>query len=367
MTTILKYRANARVRAAIAGLILLGLVIVLGLILSRTMGHDLPSLAKLHDIQPSLITHVYDRNGVLLKEFYNERRMLIPYNKIPPYLIDCLLATEDRKFYDHWGVDIRRIVGATVHNLTRFSLTREGASTLTQQLSRSLFPKVLSPEKSYIRKIKEALTAIKIERTYSKNEILQMYLNQNYFGRGAYGIQAAAQVYFSKDAWDLTLPDCAVLIGLLKAPNRYSPIDHPDRALNRRNIVFNSLVEYGKLSEREADSLKNLPLEIDPNQGDFGKAPYFTELIRQYLFEKYGEEALYSSGMSIYTTLDAGMQAAAENALFAKVDELQKQTVANHRADNPEYTMLATDSTGHTGTKRIYKQIQGMLMAIDNE
>jgi penicillin-binding protein 1A len=367
MTKILKYRANARVRASIAGLIILGLVIVLGLILCRAMGRDLPSLAKLHDIQPSLITHVYDRNGVLLKEFYNERRMLIPYEKIPPYLIDCLLATEDRKFYSHWGVDIRRIVGATVHNLTRFSLTREGASTLTQQLSRSLFPKVLSPEKSYIRKIKEALTAIKIERTYSKNEILQMYLNQNYFGRGAYGIQAAAQVYFSKDAWDLTLPDCAVLIGLLKAPNRYSPIDHPDRALNRRNIVFNSLVEYGKLSEEKADSLKRLPLEIDPNQGDFGKAPYFTELIRQHLFETYGEEALYSSGMSIYTTLDAAMQAAAENALFAKVDELQRQTVANHRADNPDYTMLATDSTGHTGTKRIYKQIQGMLMAVDNE
>ncbi len=363
-----KYRGDARVKSVIAGLILLALILFIGIIVLISLGRDLPSLAKLHDIQPSLITHVYDRNGVLLKEFYNERRMLIPYEKIPPYLVDCLLATEDRKFYSHWGVDIRRIVGATIHNLTRLSLTREGASTLTQQLARSLFPKVLSPEKSYVRKIKEALTAVRIERTYSKNEILQMYLNQNYFGRGAYGIQAAAQVYFGKDAWDLSLSDCAVLIGLLKAPNRYSPIEHPDRALLRRNIVFNSLVEYGKLSEAEADSLKNLPLEIHPSEGDFGKAPYFTELIRQYLFETYGEEALYSSGMSIYTTLDAKMQEAGEKALFAKVDELQKQMQATHSLDNPEYTMVVPDSArGDGATKRVYKQIQGMLMAVDNE
>ncbi len=367
MSKIYKYRGNPRVRAAIAGLLALAMVVVIGLIVARTLGRDLPSLAKLHDIQPSLITHVYDRNGVLLKEFYNERRMLIPYEKIPPYLIDCLLATEDRKFYSHWGVDIRRIVGATIHNLTRLSLTREGASTLTQQLARNLFPTVLSPERSYIRKIKEALTAIKIERTYSKNEILQMYLNQNYFGRGAYGIQAAAQVYFGKDAWELTLSDCAVLVGLLKAPNRYSPIEHPDRALARRNIVFNSLVEYGKLSHDDAEKLKRLPLVVNPNQGDFGKAPYFTELIRQHLLETYGEEALYASGMSIYTTLDANMQAAAERSLFAKVDELQRQTVANHRSDNPEYTMLVPDSTGNGRPKRVYKQIQGMLMAVDNE
>jgi penicillin-binding protein 1A len=368
MSKILKYRANSRIGAMLIGLMILGMVVIIGIVVARTMGRDLPSLAKLHDIQPSLITHVYDRNGTLIKEFYNERRMLIPYNKIPPYLIDCLLATEDRKFYSHWGVDLERIVGATVHNLTRLSLTREGASTLTQQLARNLFPTVLAPsERSYTRKIREALTAIKIERTYSKNEILQMYLNQNYYGRGAYGIQAAAQVYFSKDAWDLTLSDCAVLVGLLKAPNRYSPIEHPDRAIMRRNIVFNSLVEYGKLSEQEADSLKKLPLEVDPNQSDFGKAPYFTELIRQYLLETYGEEALYSSGMSIYTTLDANMQRAAENALFAKVDELQRQTEANHRADNPDYTMLIPDSTGQGGARRVYKQIQGALMAVDNE
>jgi penicillin-binding protein 1A len=367
MTKILKYRPQGKIGFVYIGLALLVITVVIGIITAKALERDLPSLAQLHNIQPSLITRVYDRNGILLKEFYNERRMLIPYNQIPPYLIDCLLATEDRKFYSHWGMDIQRIIGAQIHNIMHLSLTREGASTLTQQLARGLFPNVLSPEKSYIRKIKEALTAIKIERTYSKDEILQMYLNQNYFGRGAYGIQAAAQVYFTKNAWELSLSDCAILIGLLKAPNRYSPIDHPDRALARRNIVFNSLVDYGKLSQAKADSLKKLPLEIDATQGNFGKAPYFTELIRQYLFETFGEEALYSSGMTIYTTLDANMQEAAEKALFSKADEIQKQTESRYSINNPDYTMLVTDSTSNSGKIRVYKQIQGMLMAMDNE
>jgi len=201
------------------GIAFLILSVAVGLIVISSLQSDLPSLAQLHNIQPSLITKVYDRNGELLKEFYQERRILVSFNEIPPYLIDCLLATEDRRFYSHWGIDLKRIFGATASNILKMDLTAEGASTITQQLARKLF---LTPEKNYIRKIKEALTAIKIENTYSKNEILQLYLNQNYFGRGAYGIQAAAQTYFAKDARDLTLSDCALLIGLLKAPNRYS-------------------------------------------------------------------------------------------------------------------------------------------------
>ncbi len=367
MPNVIKYRLKDRKGYIIIGLVTVAVVVVLGLLAASALQRDLPSLARLHNIQPSLITRVYDRNDVLLKEFYNERRMLIPYNQIPPYLVDCLLATEDRKFYSHWGVDIRRIVGATLHNITRFSLTREGASTLTQQLARSLFPDVLSREKSYIRKMKEALTAVSIERSYSKNEILQMYLNQHYFGRGAHGIQAAAQVYFSKNAWELSLQDCAVLVGLLKAPNRYSPIEHPERALMRRNIVFNSLVDFGKLARAEADSLKKLPLDIKPNIGNFGKAPYFTELVRQHLLETYGEEALYASGMSIYTTLDAEMQQAAETALFQRIDELQKSTEERFSITNESYTIFVADSTKSSGGKRVYKQLQGMLMAVDNE
>lgn len=367
MAKIYKYKPTGKAWFVLLGIGLAIGALVIILLTARALENDLPSLAQLHNIKPSLITRVYDRNGILLKEFYNERRILVPYDKIPPYLVDCLLATEDRKFYSHWGVDIQRILGATVHNLARLSLTREGASTLTQQLARSLFPDYLSPEKSYIRKIKEALTAIRIERTYSKNEILQMYLSQNYFGRGAYGIQAAAQTYFSKDAWELTLPDCAVLVGLLKAPNRYSPIEHPDRAQLRRNIVFNSLVDFGKISRAMADSLKQMPLEIHPNQGNVGRAPYFTEMIRQYILETYGEEALYASGMSIYTTLDAGMQDAAEKALFNEIDVLQQQMETRYKLTSTDYTIVVPDTAREGGTTRIYKQIQGDLLAIDNQ
>ncbi|GAF81187.1 unnamed protein product, partial [marine sediment metagenome] len=140
------------------------------------------------------------------------------------------------------------------------------------------------------------MTALKIERTYSKNEILQMYLNHSYFGPGAYGIQAAAQLYFSKDAQDLTLSESAILIGLLKAPSRYSPLDYPDRAVKRRNIVLNSMVDYRRISASMSDSLQQLPLEINPDEGKIASAPYFTEFVRQHIFKEYGEEALYSSG-----------------------------------------------------------------------
>jgi penicillin-binding protein 1A len=296
-------------------------------------------------------------------EYYTERRILIPYSEIPPYLIDCLLATEDRKFYDHWGVDLRRIVGAMAHNISKFNLTAEGASTISQQLARSLF---LTPEKTLTRKIKEALTSIRIERTYSKNEIIQMYLNHHYFGPRAYGIQAASQLYFSKNAQDLTLPESALLIGLLKAPSKYNPLENPDRALERRSIVLNSLVDFGKISRAEADSLKQMPLELSREKNNIGKAPYFTELVRQKILNDYGEEALYSSGMSIYTTLDLGLQMMADSAVKSEVDLQQAAHERYYKIDNPDYTYLVPDTLGGPDSIRAYKKIQGMLFAVDN-
>jgi len=346
------------------GASLITLTVLIGTATVITFLDDLPTPAQLHNIQPRLITRVYDRNGEVLKEFYTERRILIPFNEIPPYLIDCLLATEDRKFYEHWGVDTRRIGGAAIHNIIKFDLTAEGASTITQQLARSLF---LTPEKTIIRKIKEALTAVKIERTYSKNEILQMYLNNSYFGPGAYGIQAASQVYFSKDTRDLTLSESAILIGLLKAPSRYSPLEHPDRAVTRRNIVLNSLADFGRLPEFVADSLMQLPLEISPHIESLGKAPYFTELVRQHILTEYGEDALYSSGLSIYTTLDLGMQEIAEQALYSEIDRRQAEIESFFPPDDEIYTMEIPDTLGGPDKIRVYKQVQGMLMAMDNE
>src|SRR4030067_2424418 len=180
-----------------------------------------PSLEQLHNIEPSLTTTIYDRNGELIHEFYLQRRILVPLKKMPPALIEALLSTEDQRFYKHWGVDAQGILRGLFRNILNGNLTGQGGSTITQQLSRALF---LTREKVISRKIKEALTSIKIERTFSKDEILEMYLNQCNFGRGAYGIQAAAQLYFDKDVEELTLSDCAVLIGLLPAPHRYSPL-----------------------------------------------------------------------------------------------------------------------------------------------
>jgi penicillin-binding protein 1A len=349
---------------AVIGLGLIGSVVIAGIATALILQHDLPSPAQLNNIQPRLITRIYDRNGEVLMEYFTERRILIPYREIPPYLIDCLLATEDRKFYDHWGVDMRRIVGAVVHNIAELNLTAEGASTLSQQLARSLF---LTPEKTLTRKIKEALTSIRIERTYSKNEIIQMYLNHHYFGPRAYGIQAASQLYFSKNAQELDLLECALLIGLLKAPSKYNPLQHPDRALVRRNIVLNSLVDYGKISEEMADSLKQIPLSLNPQKKDIGKAPYFTELVRQRILTEYGEDALYSSGMSIYTTLDLNLQTYADSALWAEIDEQQALHEKYYDIDNKDYTYLIPDTLGGPDSIRVYKQIQGMLFAMDNE
>lgn len=347
------------------GLILLSIII--GLFMYLYFRRDLPSLAQLHNIEPSLITRVYDKDGNLLKEFYNQRRMLVPYNRIPPYLVDCLLAVEDRRFYDHWGVDLRRIFGAFLHNIKSFDLKAQGASTLTQQLARNLF---LTSRQTYSRKIREALTSIRIEQTYSKDQILEMYLNQHYLGKGAYGIQAAAQLYFSKNAWELTLPESAVIIGLLKSPNPYNPIDHPDRAERRRNVVYNALVGYGRINKEMADSLKELPLEINPLQEQVGEAPYFTEMVRQYIRDKYGETALYNSGLSVITTIDLELQQYAEQAVVTKLTELQARLDSLITPDHEKYefyTIEIPDTAADSDTTiRVHKQLQSALISVDN-
>ncbi len=363
MSIVYKYTRGKWNKYYFMGMGLILFTVLLGISMAILLQKDLPSPAQLNNIQPRLITRVYDRNSEVLMEFYTERRILIPYSEIPPYLIDCLLATEDRKFFEHWGVDTRRIVGAIVHNMVKFDMTAEGASTITQQLARMLF---LTPEKTLTRKLKEALTSLRIERTYSKNEILQMYLNHCYLGPGAYGIQAASQLYFSKDATELTLSDCAILIGLLKAPSRYSPIDYPERATMRRNIVMNSLVDYGKISKSMADSLKQLPMELNPNKDRIGKAPYFTEMVRQHILQEYGEDALYASGMSIYTTLDYNMQAVAESTLYKEINNRQVDLESYYSPDDENYTIIVPDTLGGPDSIRVYKQIQGMLLAMDN-
>jgi penicillin-binding protein 1A len=347
---------------AVAAILIL---IIVSLALTyNTYKKDLPSLTQLHNIEPSLSTKLYANDGTLIKEFYTERRTLTPLKELPHCLVDALLATEDRRFYHHWGIDLYGIARALASNITQGKIT-QGASTITQQLSRTLF---LNMEQTLSRKIKEALTAVRIERTYSKDEILEMYLNQCYFGKGAHGIQAAAQVFFSKNARDLTLSECALLVGILKAPNRYSPFEHPDLALRRRNLVLNAMVDYGKLSKEENDSLKTLPLQLNPSSFKTGIGPYFSEMVRQYLIVEYGEESLYSGGLSVYTTLNPEMQKAAEEIVKTQLAIQQKNFESHHTLDDWLYTREVIDTVnGAPKVKRVFKELQASLVALDNK
>lgn len=361
MKTMSDQKKNIR-RGSLAFAAILLLIVLVKLI--HIYNNELPSLEQLHNIEPSLTTTIYSADGEVLQEYYLQRRILVPLKKMPPYLIEALLATEDQRFYRHWGVDSQGIIRAFFSNILKGNLTAQGGSTITQQLARTLF---LTREKVISRKIKEILTAVKIERTYSKDEILEMYLNQCNFGKGAYGIQAAAQLYFGKDVEELSVSDCAVLIGLLPAPNRYSPLNNIDYALARRNVVLGRLGAEKKITRTDADSLKKLPLSLAPVPLNQGQAPYFTEMVRQYIEKKYGEKALYTEGLTIYTTLNPALQKEAERQLYAMVDTLQKGIQARRTLKSQEYTLAYLDSSSEKPVwKRKYKQLQGALVAMDN-
>jgi len=354
-----------RFRNALIALVILVVVffLILGYQTYTVYQEDLPSFEQLHNIEPSVKTKLYDRNGALLKEFYTENRVLTPFSEMPPHLVDMLLASEDQQFYDHWGINIRRVAIVAVNNIIKMRAAA-GASTVTQQLARMLF---LDREKTFERKIKEALTAIKLERTYSKEEIIEMYLNQYYFSRGAYGIAAASNKFFSKEVHELDLLNCAILIGVLPAPNVNSPFNNPDKALRARNRVLHSYFSYGKITREQYDSLRNEPLFVDPPEEDLGVAPYFTETIRQYIYEKYGEKELYSGGLKVYTTLDATLQRYADSAVTKKVDSTRARILRTYGEGHKAYTIFMPDTLDSVGDSiPTQKLAQGAFVAIDN-
>jgi penicillin-binding protein 1A len=289
----------------------------------------LPSLEQLENPRAELSTKVYSIDGEVLDKFYVKNRVQITVDELPSHIIDALLATEDKNFYSHWGVDAPRFARAMVKNLFTLRL-REGASTITQQLARNLYDLKGARESVFAmvtRKLREFITAVQIERSYTKEEILEMYLSVAYFGRSAYGIATASQTYFSKNVWDLTKPEAAVLIGLLRGPAVYDPFNHPDRALMRRNTVLGQMVKYDYLPESEYEKLKDEPLGVNPARNDYptGIAPHFVEWVRQTLIEKaeeYGFD-IYRDGLSVYTTLDSRMQKMANTAVEEHLKEYQ--------------------------------------------
>jgi len=317
---------------------------------------DLPSTARLETIEPALKTQVFAEDGSVIGEFYVEDRALVPLEEMPKYLIDAIIAIEDRKFYSHWGLDIFGITRAFFTNV-RHGRYVQGGSTITQQLARNLFDMY---ENNLSRKVKEALLALRIERAYSKDEILGMYLNQIYFGSGAHGVEAASRVFFGKHATDLTVGECALLAGIPKNPRDYSPIYQLDRALQRRNVVLQSMTETGALSREEAEQFENEPIHIRPGRDPRPEfAAYFLEEVRRYLEQKYGADRLYHDGLKVYTAIDPDLQRVAEDSLEGQLRRIERDLGYRNTKARYEYLFQKGEHKGPPD------YIQGAVIAID--
>ncbi len=277
---------------------------------------DLPDYSQLQDYEPPVMTRVHAADGSLVAEYARERRLYIPIQAVPKLLINAFLAAEDKNFYEHGGLDFVGIARAAVNYLQNFGSGRhpQGASTITQQVAKNF---LLSNEVSFARKIKEALLALKIERTYSKDKILELYLNEIYLGLGAYGIASASLTYFDKGVNELTVQEAAYLAALPKAPNNYHPFRQRERALERRNWVIDQMAQDGFITGVQAEAAKRTPLGVTqkPTTAHTFAAEYFAEEVRRELFDRYGEKKLYDGGLSVRTTLDTKLQVLARKTL----------------------------------------------------
>ena len=302
----------------VVGRVLFGLLVLFsaltgagaGLMLVYTT--DLPQVEELEHYRPSTITELYDDHDRIIGSFALQRRVVASYNDYPPVLRDALTSIEDKDFFRHWGINVWRIAGAAYRDIISGGRV-QGASTLTMQLARNLF---LSPDRSFHRKIEEALLAIQIERHFTKEQIFTLYANQIFLGHGVYGFEAASEFYFSKPAKMLRLDEAALLAGLPKAPGLYSPITHPDRALKRRNLVINAMLEDGKITAKQAAEAREQPIQLKLAHDVNSLAPYFVEEIRRELENRYGADQVHEEGLRVYTTLDMDLQRAANQAVL---------------------------------------------------
>ncbi len=321
----------------------------------------LPDLTDLENVNPAQATQLLSDDGKVIHELFTQSRVWISFEQIPGSVIQAAIATEDRAFFDHWGVDLGRVPGAILANLKNFGIS-QGFSTISMQVARNLYVKKIGFERSLARKLREIITALQIERTYSKREIIEMYLNLSYFGRGAYGIQSAAKKYFSKDASELTVEEAAFLVGSLKGPNNYqppnlSPNELTDaaavttveflrskpsaeedawktkmrRAMQRRNIVMKNMVICDYLAEVVYDSLKTDPVATDPYEDQGMIAPYFTEYVRIQLNQLQKELGInvYEDGLRVYTTINMTHQTAMDSAIAERMPDIQKIVAQN--------------------------------------
>lgn len=306
---------------------------------------DLPEVKTLEEYKPSITSRVYSDDNKLLAEFFMENRTPVVLTDVPENLIKALIATEDTRFYSHRGIDLRGVARALFRNV-RAKKVLEGGSTLTQQLAKVLF---LTPERSYARKVKEMVLALKIEQRYTKREILSLYLNQIYFGSGAYGVEAASQIYFGKKAKDLDIAECALLAGLPRSPKYYSPFKSPENARGRRAYVLNRMVASRVLTPAQAEEANKTPLPLQPALKNGGPAPYFVEYVRQKVEERFGSSILYTGGLNIYTSIDDELQSIAEQAVQSGLTKIEARHGKKKVPPTPlQAALLAIDpSTGH--------------------
>ncbi len=294
---------------------------------------DLPTFDSFQDYQPSLVTRVYADNGDIIGQFFIERRLYTPIDQIPKNLTQAVIATEDTRFLEHPGLDLIGIARAAWTNFRKGGRF-QGASTITQQLARALF---LTRERTYQRKIKELILAVKMEWVLTKDQILEMYLNQIYFGHGAYGVAAASLTYFDKSVAELTLPESAFIAGLPKAPNTYSHFRNPELAKSRKEHVLNRMVEAGFLTPEEMEEAKDTELNYR-HQSIEPIGSYFIEEVRQHLVERYGESLVYKGGLQVYTTLNIETQKLAEQAVRNGLRQLDKRQGWRGPVGHVDYT-----------------------------
>jgi penicillin-binding protein 1A len=273
---------------------------------------DLPQIQDLERYRPNTTTDLYDAHGRIFGSFALERRVVVNYDDFAPILRQAVISIEDKNFESHWGINVFRVGGAAVRDLTSNNRA-QGASTLTMQLARNLF---LSSERSFGRKLQEIFLTIQIERTFTKQQIFTLYANQIYLGHGMYGFEAASEFYFSKHAKDLTLTEAALLAGLPKGPVGYSPILNPDKALRRRNLVINNMLEDGVITAAQANAAKTTPLGLHLQTPPNSVAPWFVEEVRRDLEKKFGSEQVHAAGLRVYTTLDLDLQMVANRAVL---------------------------------------------------
>ena len=350
------------------GIILSGAIIVLLFI--GFLSRDLPSLEQLENYDPDLVTRIYSIDGKVLNELFVQKRVFVELFNIPNHMQNAVIASEDRRFYEHWGLSVRSVARAIGVNILSLSY-RQGFSTLTQQLARNLY-KTIGFEDSILRKIKEVITAVQIERTYTKDEILEMYLNTVHFGHGTYGVEAATKRFFGKESKDLSVDESALLVGLLPSPASYSPVRHPERARKRRNTVLRLMKEQGYITHSEHAQYRAMTLESVTDEPTRGLAPYFTEYIRR-LLEKEDDVLdinIYRDGLKIYTTLDSRLQELAEKIVLDAI--IKSQGKLNNRIINNQeefellghLTIYEEDSVKMMmqGEAQLYKDLRAKLL-----